>query len=159
MSFPINQKLHTEALLEVLSKAIAEEINRTLAYFDPTVQVHSCYLNNPREKLDCNFDNAFHCRPQVIRQMSRVGLKWVGTFCLSSVNMDMPIQCHDFLRNYQSNWKSDNSNIVLLSLPLHLTAVISSLLFVACHFEHLIWTFTKGYEESWWLTLLKYFLQ
>ena len=26
---------------------------------DPSVQVHSCYLNNPREKVDCNFDNEF----------------------------------------------------------------------------------------------------
>ena len=28
-------------------------------YFDPGMQVHSCYLNNPREKVDRNFDNAF----------------------------------------------------------------------------------------------------
>ena len=27
--------------------------------YDPAVQVYSCYLNNPREKVDCNFDNAF----------------------------------------------------------------------------------------------------
>ena len=58
------EKLYTEALLEVLSKTIAEEINTTLkiecmACFDPAVQVHSCYLNNPREKVDRNFDNAF----------------------------------------------------------------------------------------------------
>ena len=56
--------MYTEALLEVWSKAIAEEINTTLknecmACFDPAVQVHSCYLNNPREKEDRNFDNAF----------------------------------------------------------------------------------------------------
>ena len=53
------EKLYTEALLEVLSKAIAEEINTTLkneckACFDLVVQVHSCYLNNPREKVDRN---------------------------------------------------------------------------------------------------------
>ena len=30
-----------------------------MACFDPEVQVHSCYLNNPREKVDRNFDNAF----------------------------------------------------------------------------------------------------
>ena len=58
------EKLHTEALLEVLSKAIAEEINTTLknkfmACFDPAVQVHSCHMNNPREKVDRNFGNAF----------------------------------------------------------------------------------------------------
>ena len=58
------EKLYTEALLEVLSKAIAEKINTTLknkcmACYDPVVQVHSCYLNNPREKVDRNFDNAF----------------------------------------------------------------------------------------------------
>ena len=56
--------MNTEALLEVLSKVIAEEINATLknecmAYYDPAVQVHSCYLNNPREKVNHNFDNAF----------------------------------------------------------------------------------------------------
>ena len=54
------ENLYTEALLEVLSKAITEEINATLksecmAYFDPVVQVHSYYLNNPREKVDRNF--------------------------------------------------------------------------------------------------------
>ena len=58
------EKLYAEALLEVLSKVIAEEINTTLknecmACYDPAVQVHSCYLNNPREKVDRNFDNAF----------------------------------------------------------------------------------------------------
>ena len=58
------EKLHAEALLEVLSKAIAEEINTTLknecmACYDLLVQVHSCYLNNPQGKVDHNFDNAF----------------------------------------------------------------------------------------------------
>ena len=58
------EKLYTEALLEVLSKAISEEINTTLkskcmACYDPAQQVHACYLNNPREKVDRNFDNAF----------------------------------------------------------------------------------------------------
>ena len=68
--FPINElsyqseKLYTEALLEVLSKSNAEEINTTLknecmACYDSAVQVHSCYLNNPRKKVDRNFDNAF----------------------------------------------------------------------------------------------------
>ena len=58
------EKLYTEALLDVLSKTIAEEINTTLknkcmACYDPAVQFHSCYLNNPREKVNRNFDNAF----------------------------------------------------------------------------------------------------
>ena len=58
------EKLYTEALLEVLSKAIAEEINTTLknecmACLDVAVQVHSCYQNNTREKVDHDFDNAF----------------------------------------------------------------------------------------------------
>ena len=57
-------KLYTEALMDVLSKSIEEGINTTLknefmACFDPALQVRSCYLNNPREKVDCNFDNAF----------------------------------------------------------------------------------------------------
>ena len=30
-----------------------------MACFDPAVQERSCYLNNPREKVDQNFDNAF----------------------------------------------------------------------------------------------------
>ena len=30
-----------------------------MACFDPAVQVHSCYLNNPWEKVDRHFDNAF----------------------------------------------------------------------------------------------------
>ena len=58
------EKLYTEALLEVLSKAITEEISATLkneciACYKPAVKVHSFYLNNPLEKVDRNFDNAF----------------------------------------------------------------------------------------------------
>ena len=57
------EKLYAEALLDVLSKAIAEEINTTLkkcmACYDTAVQVHSYYLNNPRGKVYRNFDNAF----------------------------------------------------------------------------------------------------
>ena len=30
-----------------------------MACYDPAVQVHSCYLNNPRENVDRNSDNAF----------------------------------------------------------------------------------------------------
>ena len=49
------EKLYAEALLEVLSKAIAEKIstilkNECMACHDPAVQVHSCYLNNLWEK-------------------------------------------------------------------------------------------------------------
>ena len=58
------EKLYTEALLEVLSEAIAEEINTTwkkecMSCFDSAVQVHFCYPDNPREKVDRNFDNTF----------------------------------------------------------------------------------------------------
>ena len=58
------EKLYTQALLDVLSRTIAEEINATLknecmACFDPALPVHFCYLNNPREKVNRNFDNAF----------------------------------------------------------------------------------------------------
>ena len=58
------EKLYTEALLEVLSEAIAEEINTTLkkecmSCFDSAVQVHFCYPDNPWGKVDRNFDNAF----------------------------------------------------------------------------------------------------
>ena len=60
----VPEKLYAEALLDVLSKVIAEEINKTLKYecmacYDLAVQVHSCYLSNPREKVDPNFDIAF----------------------------------------------------------------------------------------------------
>ena len=30
-----------------------------MACYDPVVHVHSCYLTNPWEKVDRNFDNAF----------------------------------------------------------------------------------------------------
>ena len=58
------EKLYTESLLEVQSKSIAEEINTTLkdkcmACYDPALQVHSCQLDNPQEKVDRNFDNPF----------------------------------------------------------------------------------------------------
>ena len=29
-----------------------------MACYDPAVQVHFCYLNNPRGKVDRNFDNS-----------------------------------------------------------------------------------------------------
>ena len=58
------EKFYAEALLEVLSKTIAEEINTILknecmACNDTVVQDHSCYLSSPLEKVDRNFDNAF----------------------------------------------------------------------------------------------------
>ena len=58
------KKLYTETLLDVLSKAITEEINMTLkneciACYDPAVQAHSYYLNKSWEKVDHNFENAF----------------------------------------------------------------------------------------------------
>ena len=56
------EKLHTEALLEVLSKAMAEEINTVknecMACFEPAVQVRFYYLSDPQKKVNCNFDNA-----------------------------------------------------------------------------------------------------
>ena len=57
-------KFYTESLLEGLCKAMTEKINATLkneciVCFDPAVQVHCCYLNNPRGKVDRNFCNAF----------------------------------------------------------------------------------------------------
>ena len=58
------EKLYAKTLLDVFSKTIAEEISTTfknecMTYYDAVVQVHSCYLNNPRDKVDRNFDNAF----------------------------------------------------------------------------------------------------
>ena len=57
------EKLYAEPLLDVFSKAISEKINTTLknecmACYDPVLKIHSCYLNNPRGKVDRNFDNA-----------------------------------------------------------------------------------------------------
>ena len=44
-----------------MSKAIPDTTlkNECMTYYDSAVQVHSCYLNNPREKVDRNFDNVF----------------------------------------------------------------------------------------------------
>ena len=58
------EKLYTEALLEVFSISIVQKINTTLKYecmacYNPAMQVHTCYLNNPGKKVDRNFDNAF----------------------------------------------------------------------------------------------------
>ena len=57
------EKLYTEALLEVLNKAIAEEINADLendcmVCYEPAMQIHSRCLSDPRESVDHNFDNA-----------------------------------------------------------------------------------------------------
>ena len=56
--------MYAEALLEVLSKAIADKIdvvlkNEYMACYEPAVQVHSCYLSDLQEKVYRNFDNAF----------------------------------------------------------------------------------------------------
>ena len=58
------EKFHAAALQEVLGKAIAAEINAVLknecmACYEPAVQVYPCYLSDPREKVDGNFDNVF----------------------------------------------------------------------------------------------------
>ena len=57
------EKLYTEALLEVLNKAIAEEINADLendcmVCYEPAMEIHSRCLSDPRESVDHNFDNA-----------------------------------------------------------------------------------------------------
>ena len=97
------EKLYTEALLEVLKKAIAEEINTTLknecmACYDPAVQVHSCYLNNPREKVDRNFDNAF----QLVDLWSANEIIFEKTKDKTQVavkDKDLPLTRSDLLRN------------------------------------------------------------
>ena len=33
--------------------------NECMACYEPAVQVHYCYLRDPREKVDRNFDNKF----------------------------------------------------------------------------------------------------
>ena len=40
-------------------KIIAVLKNECMACYELAVQVHSCYLSNPREKVDRNFHNAF----------------------------------------------------------------------------------------------------
>ena len=58
------ETFYTEALLEVLRKAIPLEINFVLksecmACYEPAERVQSCYLSNLGGKVDRNFDNAF----------------------------------------------------------------------------------------------------
>ena len=47
-----------------MSKAITEEINAALkneciVCYEPAVQFHSCYLSNPLENVDRDFNNVF----------------------------------------------------------------------------------------------------
>ena len=56
------EKFYTEALPEVLSKAITKKINAItkkewMACYDSAVEIHPSYLRYPREKVDRNFDN------------------------------------------------------------------------------------------------------
>ena len=104
MSFSYQaEKLYTKALLEGLSKVIAEEINTTLknecmACFDPAVQVHSCCLNNPREKVDRNFDNAF----QLVDLWSANKITFEKTkdkIQVAVKDKDLPLTRSDLLRN------------------------------------------------------------
>ena len=59
------ENLYAQALLEIMSKSIAEEINETLkrecmACFNPNIKfLHKCYVNDPREKVDNHFNQAF----------------------------------------------------------------------------------------------------
>ena len=58
------EKLYTEVLLEFSSKAISEENyatfkNECVACYEPAEQLHSCYLSNPQERVDHNFDKVF----------------------------------------------------------------------------------------------------
>ena len=97
------EKLYAEALLDVLSKAIVQEINTTLnnqcmACYDPEVQVHSCYLNNPREKLDRSFDNTF----ELVDLWSANEMTFEKTkdkIQVAVKDKDLYLRCSDLLRN------------------------------------------------------------
>ena len=98
------EKLYAEALLDVLSKAIVQEINTTLnnqcmACYDPEVQVHSCYLDNPREKLDRSFDNTF----ELVDLWSANEMTFEKTkdkIQVAVKDKDLYLRCSDLLRIY-----------------------------------------------------------
>ena len=45
--------------------------NECMACYDPVVQVHSCSLKNPREKVDRNFDDAFQLEMREYSEIHR----------------------------------------------------------------------------------------
>ena len=69
-----------------------------MAYFDPVVQAHSCHLNNPREKVDRNFDNAF----QLVDLWSANETIFENTkdkIQVALKDKDLYLTCSDLLRN------------------------------------------------------------
>ena len=95
--------MYAEALLEVLSKAIAEEIyttlkNECMECYDQAVQVHSYYLNNPREKVDRNFDNAFQLVDLWLAKEAAFE-KTQDKIQVAVKEKDLYLTCSDLLRN------------------------------------------------------------
>ena len=66
--------------------------------FDPAMQVHSCYLNNPWEKVDPNSDNAF----QLVGLWSASEMTFEKTknrIHVAIKDKDLYLMCSDLLRN------------------------------------------------------------
>ena len=95
--------MYTEALLDVLSKTIVEEINTTLkkecmVCFDPAVKVHFCYLKDPREKEDRNFENSFQLVDLWLANETAFE-KTKYKIQLAAKDKDLYLTRSDFLRN------------------------------------------------------------
>ena len=69
-----------------------------MACFDPALQVHSCYLNNPQEKVDRNFDNAFQLVNLWLANETAFE-KTKDKIQVAVKDKDLYLTCSDLLRN------------------------------------------------------------
>ena len=120
------RKLYTEALLDVLNKTIAEEINTTLknecmACYDPVVQVHSSYLNKPRETVDRNFDNAFQFVDLWLANET-IFEKTKDKIQVAVKDKDFYLTCSDLLRNV---FFMDRLKVAVMKLVLQIPKFFS----------------------------------
>ena len=74
------------------------DLNKYLECFDPSVQVHSCYLNNPQENADHNFDSEFQLEDLWLTNKTtfeknwKIKLRWQSktkTFLMHQTYSDM----------------------------------------------------------------------
>ena len=85
-----------------------------MACFDPAVQVHFCYLNNPREKVDRNSDNTLELVDLWLANETTFE-KMEDKIHMAAKDKDLYLTRSDLLRNvFLMDWlKADVMKLVL----------------------------------------------
>ena len=69
-----------------------------MACYDPSMQLHSCFWNNPQKKVDRNFDNAFELVDLWLDKETTFE-KMKDKIHVAVKDKDLHLRCSDLLRN------------------------------------------------------------